>query len=60
MRALSLSMIATGCVTALHVAAPSSLEVGAAAPAFRLSDERGHAVALPPGPTVLVFYRGFW
>jgi len=55
-------VLATGCVTALHVT--SSAPVTAEAPAFALPAQDGQRVALADalahGPVVLVFYRGFW
>jgi peroxiredoxin len=53
-----------GCVTALHVTTPASVEVGTSAPPFALPAQDGHTVSLADtlarGPVVLVFYRGYW
>lgn len=63
MRAL-VPLATTGCVTALHVTTPATIEVGTQAPAFELPAQDGHVVslssALERGPVVLVFYRGYW
>jgi hypothetical protein len=55
-----------GCrVVGIQVATPAASDgVGAAATAFALTSQAGDTVtlgdALAGGPTLLVFYRGFW
>nr|HEX4314047.1 hypothetical protein [Kofleriaceae bacterium] len=63
MRSLvSVALVSTGCVAALHVeqAAP----VADVAPPFTLTAADGSHVSLADGlargPVVLVFYRGYW
>ena len=63
MRAL-VPLATVGCVTALHVTTPATIEVGTQAPPFALPAQDGQVVslanALARGPVVLVFYRGYW
>jgi len=47
-----------GCITALTVATPAP--ASDTATPFALPSQEGRTVALPDGPAVIVFYRGFW
>jgi hypothetical protein len=57
-------LVASGCVTALHVTTPATVSVDALAPPFALPAADGRTISLASelahGPVVLVFYRGYW